>query len=422
MNLLKTCLAFYLAALLLSCASLTLSQEAPLAYRAKTLYTGAGEPIADGIVLIRNGLITAVGPAAQVDLPKGTRVRQAEVITPGFIDPHSHVGLFRYLLSGYGEMAGEGSGPFSPEFRVSEVFDATDPEIAEAVQGGVTAVAIRPGSAKVIAGQSALIKMRPGREASELIARSPLDLKFALEWNPLLVYGGRRVSPRTRMKMYSMVREKLREAQDYRWRRQIRRLAGPASGLDDEPLFDPGLAALERLLAGDFPAHVHTSRADEIIEAMRLADEFGFRIVLAHAEWGFLVADEIAKRNVICVVGPRLFRPDPRTGELVNIAAALSEAGVKVAFQTDHPVCKQQHLRYNAALAVRYGMDPELALAGITRVAAESIDALDRIGTLEVGKDADLVLLDGPPLEMTSRVLATVIEGETVYDAEQETR
>ncbi len=422
MNLLKTCLAVYLAALLFSCAGLTLSQDLPIAFRAKRLYTGVGEPIENGVLLVRNGIITAVGPADLIPIPAGTSVREAEVITPGFIDPHSHIGLFRYLLSGYGEMAGENNGPMAPEFRVAEVFDETDPEIAEAVKGGVTAVAIRPGSAKVIAGQSALLKLRPGRPASELVARSPLDLKMALEWNPLLVYGGRRVSPRTRMKMYSMVREKLREAQDYRWKRQLRRLAGPASEGDEEVLFDPGLSVLERLLSGDIPAHVHTSRADEIIEAMRLADEFGFRIVLAHAEWGFLVAEEIAKRDVICVVGPRLFRPDPRTGELVNIADALTRAGVRVAFQTDHPVCKQQHLRYNAALAVRYGMDPELALAGITRVAAESIDSLDRIGTLEIGKDADLVLMDGPPLEMTSRVLATVVEGTLVYDGEQETR
>ena len=401
---------------LLLLAAPAAAAERPIVIRGGTVYPISGAPLPNGTVLIRDGKIAAVG--ADLPVPRRATIIDAAggAVMPGMIDLHSHLGLYSYPEARANADGNESTDPITPHMRAIDAFHLHDPALAESLRGGVTTVIARPGSGNIIGGLSVLIKLRPDPTTIEdLLIRAPGDMKMVLEWNPILSYGRRDRQPATRMDVYALARQALQEARDYqeKWTEYV---AKRATGEEaTPPARDLKLEALALILDRKLPVHIHTSRADEVMGALRLMDEFNLDANLGHAEWGYLVPEPIKERDVVAVIGPRLFRPDPVDMAWKNIPAILDQAGVRVALNTDHPIVQQNHMLYQAGLAVRYGMDEAAALAAVTLVPAQAIRIDDRVGSLEPGKDADVVVLDGDPLEVTTRVLQVFIDGQSVY-------
>ena len=295
----------------------------------------------------------------------------------------------------------------------------------------MTTALIRPGSGKVINGIGFVTKTY-GKTRAEMILKRPDGIKLALGENPKRNFGGQGKIPSTRMGSAAVLRDALAKAQNYRtaWERYQAKNREYLEAQDDcngeeatkapkPPATDRGLELLVRMLDGELPARVHAHRADDIMTALRIADEFGFRVTIEHATEGHKIANEIAARDVPCIVGPSFTsrgKVELRDRTFAT-AGILERAGVKVAITTDAGVVFIGYLRTCASLAYRHGLSEEGALKGITLAAAEIIGVGHRVGSIEPGKDADFAVLDGHPLELTTRVIKTYIDGKEVYDA-----
>ncbi|HPW17179.1 MAG TPA: amidohydrolase [Candidatus Aminicenantes bacterium] len=383
--------------------------------------TGAGAEYGNGVVLIEGGRIKAVGPAASVPVPAGAEVFDASgrVVTPGLVDSHSHLGLGP---SGGVTEDNEMSDPVTPELRI---IDSIHPEgegpderqFRRALAEGVTAVAARPGSGNVVGGQSAVLKLRGGT-VDDMVILFPADMKMALGRKGF--YSSKGVMPTTKMGAAYLVRKALVEAAEYgeALERYERRKAGDPKA--SPPPRDLGKEAMLKVVRREIPVHIHVHSSDDIMTAVRLAEEFGFlRLSLGHAVEAYKVAGELARRGVAVVVGPQMIAYDDQ-GRLVNLAGYLADKGVRVDIMTDADVVQESFLRCQAAIAVKYGMDPRRALEAITLSPARTLGLEARIGSLEPGKDADLVVFDGDPFDVATRVLAVFIEGRRVYEYEAE--
>jgi imidazolonepropionase-like amidohydrolase len=381
------------------------------------VYTVAGGVLENGTVVIERGKITAVGDAARVAVPSGAEVRDVsgKVIIPGLVDTHSHVAI-------RGD-TNEGSGPVQPGLRALDAIDPMHPSVRMAQAGGVTTANIMPGSGNVMGGQTAYVKMR-GRTIDEmLICGDPQTeicggMKMANGENPK-GYGRRGQEPMTRMAVAALQREIFVKAQNYKakwdaYREAARRRDRDAKAPDRDLELDPVVEILERKRT----VHFHTHRADDIRTAMRLADEFGFDLVLQHVTEAYKVADAIARRNVpasIILIDSPGGKHEAADFRLEN-GAILEKAGVKVAIHTDDWITESRLFLRSGALAVRGGMSPEGALRALTLAAAEMMGLAGRVGSIEQGKDADLVVLSGEPFSVYTHVLETWIEGEKVFD------
>lgn len=381
-------------------------QETPVAFTGGWILPIAGPPITNGVLVVQHGKIVAVGPAG-TPIPSGATVRgiSGRVLMPGLVDTHSHVGAVA---------GGDGSSPIQPEVRVLDALDVRDPSLHRARAGGITTVNVMPGSGHLVSGQTLYLKLRDGRSVDDLLltnrqGRVAGGLKMANGTN------SRRDPPfpGTRGKSAALVREKFVAAQDYL--AKIERAKGDAAKL---PPRDLTLETLGEVLAGDRIVQHHTHRHDDILTVLRLQKEFGFKVVLHHVSDGWKVANEIAAAKVPCSVilidspGGKLEARDVdwKTG------GVLEKAGVVVGFHTDDPVTDSRLFLRSAAFAVRSGMSREGALRGVTLAGATMLDLQDRVGSLEVGKDADFILLSGDPLSVYSHVLETWIEGTKVFD------
>ncbi len=398
-------------------------------------------------LLLRGGMVHTCGPdgTLQADvLIKGTRVAQvapqieapgAEVIdvsgktvTPGFIDAHSHLGAARYGDND----SSDTSAPATPTLQVLDSFDPMDPSISDALFGGVTTVMLHPGSPmsfgqqvetiNVIPGQSAIIKtaFEDGRPR---VLREPAGVKMALGEHPKRVFDEGDSGPHTRMKMLAIIRQHLLEAADWLAEKQNSEGEGNQSEQDgDGRAAEFQHAALAGLLQGSLSAHVHVHRVKDIRLALNLAEEFGLSVVLEHATEADRVAAGLAEGEVPCVVGPITF--SRRGTELANLSlqlpARLAEAGVKFALMTDHPTYPSQHLPLMAGVACREGLSFSEALLSITRYPAEILGIDDRTGSLEAGRDADLVVHSGDPLEADNTICGVMCEGEWEFGYRQE--
>jgi imidazolonepropionase-like amidohydrolase len=383
--------------------------------------TSTGLEIENGIILIEGGKIKAVGKAGEVAVPAGARVIEAagRVVTPGLVDSHSHLGLGP---SGGVTEDNEMSDPVTPELRI---IDSIHPEglgpdefqFRNALTEGVTTVVARPGSGNVIGGQSAVLKLRGGT-VDDMVILFPADMKMALGRKG--AYASKGVMPTTKMGAAYLVRKALVEAAEYgealeRYEKQ--RAKDPKT---TPPSRDLGKEALLKVVRREIPVHIHVDSSDDIMTAVRLAEEFGFlRLSLGHAVEAYKVAGELARRGVIVVVGPKMTAYDD-DGRLVNLAGYLSDKGVHVDIMTDADVVQESFLRYQAAVAVKYGMDPRQALQAITLNPARTMGLEARIGTLEPGKDADLVIFDGDPFDVATRTQTVFIDGRIVYEAVRE--
>jgi len=384
------------------------AQERPIAFTGARLLPITSPPIENGVLVVQGGKIVAVGPAGSVRIPNDAEVHDVSgrVIMPGLVDTHSHIA---------DASGGDRSAPMHPDVRVLDAINPLDNGIQKAQAGGITTANIMPGSGLLMSGQTAYVKLRDGRTIYDLLYCKDVltevcgGMKMANGTNPI----GSSPSPGTRAKSAAIVRNKFIQAQEYR--EKIRRANGDPSKM---PARDLEMEALVEVLEGKRVVHFHTHRHDDILTAIRLQKEFGFRLVLQHASEAYRVANEIAKAGV--PVSTIIL--DSPGGKLETMdfsnanGAALEKAGVLVGFHTDDGITDSRFFLRSAAFAVRYGMSREAALYALTMAGAKMLGLEDRIGSLERGKDADFIILSGDPLSTYTRVLQTWVEGVKVFD------
>ncbi len=384
--------------------------------------------IKEGSVLIDEGKIAQVGK--DIAVPVGAKVVEAggKFIIPGMIDAHCHTGVFADGVGWEKSDGNETTDPITPHLRAIDAIHPDDMAFKDLREAGVTTINTGPGSANVIGGQTVVIKTC-GKTVDEMLVCAPVAMKMALGENPKRVYGEQKKTPSTRMGNAGVLRECLMKAQDYQERRERYEQqladykANKGNGKEPEPPErNLRLQALGRVLKREIPAHVHAHRADDMLTALRIAAEFDFRVIFIHATEGYKVAGILAKERIPCVVGPILFSRTKYELHGMNPRnpAILSEAGVKVAIQTDQ-MSAVKYILFDAALAVREGMDEQEAIKAITIYPAEILGIANRVGSLEEGKDADIVIMSGPPLDVKdSRVERVFIAGKQVYNRETE--
>ncbi|MCI9423934.1 MAG: amidohydrolase [Flavonifractor sp.] len=377
------------------------------------VHTMDGPVIPDGFVVLEGKTITAVGPMEALPAGYSGPVLDAAGghIFPGLVDAHCHLGLWGDGLGFEADDGNESTDPCTPHLRGLDGVNPLDRCFQEARRGGVTTVLTGPGSANPIAGQFLALKTT-GRWVDEMVVKAPAAMKFALGENPKSVYNERKETPITRMATAALIRENLSKAQEY----QAKQAKAQDDPDTDPPDFDPKLEALLPVLRGILPAHFHAHRADDIATAVRISREFGLNFAIVHGTEGYKVAPLLASAGVPVITGPCLTdRSKPElVGQTLDNPVLLAQAGVKVAICTDHPVIPIQHLPICAAMAVRAGMDPEDALAAVTRNPAEIAGLGDRLGVLAPGRDADIVVTQGHPLDWTCRLTAVFIDGAQV--------
>jgi imidazolonepropionase-like amidohydrolase len=372
-----------------------------------------GDPVDGGTVLVRDGKIAAVeGPGFAV--PDGAEVVDAtgKWVLPGFIDAHAHAGVSEEGEGWAGQDTNERTSPVTAQVRALDAINPADEAFRDAITGGVLAVNVNPGSANPIGGQTAAIKCW-GRTVDEMVMREPAGLKSALGENPKRVYGERNETPATRLGTAALIRGAFVDAQNYQ--AKLAAAADPDGAGPAER--DLKLEALSRVLRREIPWRQHCHRADDIATAMRMAREFGYDLVIDHGTEAYLLADQIAAASIPVVIGP-LFTSRSKV-ELRNRSLAnpgrLAAAGVRIALTTDHPVVPIHLLIHQATLAVKEGLDPATALRAVTIHPAQIIGCAGRIGSLTAGKDADLVIWSGDPLDVMSRAERAYLDGREIY-------
>lgn len=378
-----------------------------------TIFSMAGPVLEDSDLLIEKGKIAAVGKSIDGEGAKSIDL-SGKFITPGFIDAHCHIGLFEDSLGFEGDDGNEMTDPVTPQLRAIDAIYPTDRTFDEALAAGVTVAITGPGSANVIGGQFAAVKTF-GRTVEEKLLSAPVAMKIAFGENPKRVYHGQRKSPSTRMATASILREALFKAKEYMEKKET-----AAGNSEKTPAFDLKWEALIPVLKREIPLKAHAHRADDIMTAIRIAEEFGLRITLDHCTEGHLIADLLAAKGLPAIVGPSF--SDRSKVELRNLTfetpGILAKAGVKIAIMTDSPVIPSQYLPLCAKLAVRNGLDAQEALKAITINPAEIVGIANRVGSLEAGKDADLVVFDRHPLAFEAEVEMVFINGKRVVSRE----
>ncbi|GAA3227863.1 amidohydrolase [Nonomuraea helvata] len=361
-----------------------------------------GDPVEGGTVLIRNGKIVAVG--ARIPVPDDVQVVDAAGlwVLPGFVEAHSHLGIDEEGEGWSGDDLNEATEPNGARLRALDAVNPADPGFTDALSGGVTTAAVLPGSANPIGGQAVALKCH-GRTVDDMVLREPVAVKSALGENPKRVHGNHGRLPSTRQGTAAVIRDALTRARDYRARR-------PQES-------DPTLEVLARVLDGELPWWQHAHRADDIGTALRLADEFGHRLVVHHGTEAHLLADLLAERQIPVVSGPLTTgrgKPELRN-RTPRSPALLAAAGVTLALTTDHNSVPIQYLVHQATIAVKEGLDRRTALRSITATPAALLGLGDRVGALRPGLDGDVVLWSGDPLDTMSRAVRVHIDGREVY-------
>jgi imidazolonepropionase-like amidohydrolase len=390
-------------------ASVAAPLAAQLAIRGETVYTMAGPAIRDGVVLVgADGRIQDVGPAARVRIPAGYRTLTARVVTPGLVDAHTVVGLAGHLNQPHDQDQLERTDPIQPGLRAVDAYNAREELVAWLRQLGVTTLHTGHGPGALVSGQTMVVKTR-GEHVGEALVDSVAMVAFTLGPEVAANYPAR---VGTRSRGVALVRAELVKAGEY-----ARKRAAAEAG--KEPPRDLGLEVLARVLAGEIPALVTAQRVSEILAALRLQQEFGFRLILDGAAESYLVLDQIRAAGVPVILHPTMAR---HSGTLTNAtletAAKLAAAGIPFALQSGYEgyVPKTRVVLFEAAMAAAHGLSFERALASITIDAARIIGLAGRIGSLERGKDGDVVLFDGDPFEYTTHVCGVVIEGVVVSE------
>ena len=380
------------------------------------ILTMAGQEYENGTIQIESGKIISVREGAIGDMPAGKEKKVLDVqgawIMPGLIEAHCHMGITEEKKGTEGDDCNENVEPSTPYLRAVDAINSMDAAFDDAVRAGITSAMIGPGSSNVVGGQFAFVKTR-GRCIDDLIVKAPAAMKVAFGENPKVNYAGMGKSPVTRMAIAAILREELFKAFQYK-----RQKENGGEDFKEDFRMEPWLPVLN----GEIPLKAHVHRVDDIFTAIRIAKEYGLSMTLDHCSEGHLIADRLAEEGFPAIVGPDLSSRSKI--EVQNMAfktvGVLNGAGVKTAITTDHPVSLIQSLPLCAGLAVKAGLPHEEGLKAITIHPAQICGVADRVGSLEVGKDADIAIFDGDPIEISTRTMYTIIDGEVVYDASED--
>lgn len=364
-----------------------------------------------GYVGFENGKITSVGEGEPADIPSDSFDAGGKKLFPGFIDPHSHIGLIGDGMGVEGEDVNEDTDPVTPHLRTIDGINCFDRCFSDAVACGVTTAVTGVGSSNPIGGDFIAVKTH-GRCADEMLIRK-VGIKFALGENPKSAFSDKDTAPVTRMATAAIIREALFKAKRY--------LDDKNFAIENDeslPEFDIKSEALIPLFEHKLKAHFHCHRADDIMTAVRISKEFGLDYVLVHCTEGHKIADILGRENASALTGPIICdRGKPELAELTTAnAGALDRHGVKVAICTDHPEIPVQYLPTSAAYCVKAGLPKEKAMKALTINAAEIIGIADRVGSIKVGKDADFAIFDGDPLEIMTNCSAVFIDGKKIFE------
>ncbi|MDD4753632.1 MAG: amidohydrolase [Desulfitobacteriaceae bacterium] len=365
------------------------------------IITMEGKTYQKGAVLIDQGKIMAIGDSVLV--PKGVDVINAcgKVVMPGLIDAHCHLGILEEVYQVEGDDLNETTNPITPHLRALDGINPEDQGFLDAVRAGVTTVAITPGSANVIGGQVVVMKTW-GHVADRMVVKEPAGLKIAFGENPKRSYGEQKKAPSTRMATAGLLRETFSKAQNY-----------ASTPKEKDITLEPVVKVLKKEMA----LHAHAHRADDIMTAVRIAHEFDMPLIILHGTDSHKIADELAQRKIPVVSGPHFTNRAKveMKDKTWRTPTVLTQAGVKVALMTDHPVMPIQYLPLCAIFAHRAGMTEEDALKAITINAAQILGISHRVGSLAEGKDADIIISNGSILSTEATVETVIINGQVVY-------
>lgn len=375
-----------------------------------TVLTMAGENIENGCVLVDEGKIKYIGKEKNFDGEVEIIDANGGYIMPGMIDAHCHLGLWEDGVGFEGADGNEATDPITPHLRAIDGINPMDKTFKEAYENGITCVCSGPGSANVIAGSFAVIKTY-GKRIDKMIVKEPAAIKVAFGENPKSTYHEKHEMPTTRMGIAALLRETLFKAKEYLEAKEN------AEEDDDKPDYDMKYESLIPVLKREIPLKVHAHRADDMFTAIRIAREFNIDLTLDHCTEGHLIAEELKEEGYPLIVGPSLSeRSKVELRELTfETAGILSKAGMDIAIMTDHGVIPIQYLPLCAALAAKHGMDEMEALKAITINPAKILKIDHKVGSLEVGKDADVVVLDKHPLDVMSKTQYVLIDGKVVF-------
>ncbi len=398
----------------LICGLALATQASDIAVRGGVVYTSAGEPIENGVVIIRDGRISAVGPADRTSIPSDLDVVAAAVVTPGLIDAHSVVGMVGYLSQDDDQDQLERSAAIQPELRAIDAYNAREPLIAWLRTFGITTIHSGHGPGETISGQT-LIAKTVGDTIEEAVVKPAAMVAATVGEGAVMSGDNGRKTPGTRAKVSAMLRSELLKARAY-----AEKMAA-AEGDDEKepPARDLKLEVLAGVVSGETPLLVTANRHNDIMTALRIADEFGIRLVLDGAAEAYLLLDEIKAAGVPVIVHPAMARA---SGERENLSFTTAEkligAGIPTAFQSGYEgyVPKTRIVLFEAGITLAHGLTFDQALGAVTIEAARILGIDDRVGSIEIGKDGDLALYDGDPFEYTSHAIGTIIEGVQVSD------
>lgn len=405
----------YLSFLLLTaCSTLiflvnpAVSQDRPIAFQGAEIITVTGTAISNGTLVVEDGKITAVG--SSIEVPQNAQVIDVtgQVIMPGLVDSHSHIG------EGDG---GDRSSALHPDVRIMDTINPTSDSFKRALSGGITTVNIMPGSGHLMSGQTVYVKTKEANTIEDMLIYSDEEnniyggLKMANGTNSIRSSGG--PFPGTRAQSAALVRNLYIKAQEYR-----AKVEAADGNEEDMPARDLEMETLLEVLDGKRIVHNHTHRHDDILTAIRLADEFGYRMVLHHVSEGGEVADEIADSgypaSIIVLDSPGGKHEAVKID--YDVGRELEEAGADFAYHTDDPITDSRLFLRSGAFGIRAGMSRQTALEALTIANARMMDIDDRVGSLETGKDADFIILNGDPFSVYTQVQQTWIDGQKEWD------
>ncbi len=381
-----------------------------IAYVNAKIYPISTAPVEKGVLLVNRGKIVAAGAAMPIPSDSVIVDLAGRVVLPGLVDEHTHVGVWGEWYGQPEHDGNESTNPLTPEARAVDAIWPDHTSFADARSGGVTTVQITPGSGNIIGGETVVVKTA-GRIVDEMIVRNPGGMKAALGENPKGGYGRQGKAPMTRMGNASLLRSALFKARDYE-----KKLKAGESDATKVPDTDLGMLGLLKVLRREIPLRVHAHRADDIVTAVRIAEEFDIDFSIEHCTDGITVAEFLGKRKAKVNVGPSMWHRAKI--ETLNITTetpgVLANAGCRVSIISDHPFHPVQFLSTAAAMAWANGMREEDALRAITLTPAETLGVQDRVGSLDAGKDADFAVWSGHPFRVRSRVEQVYIEGRRV--------
>lgn len=383
------------------------------------IVTMTGNIFESGVIHTNGNKIAEVGRKEDISIypSKDEEVLDVKgaLVMPGIIEAHCHMGITEEKKGMEGDDCNETVEPITPWLRSIDAIHSMDAAFDDAVRAGITAAMIGPGSSNVVGGQFAVLKTC-GRRVDDLIVKAPAAMKIAFGENPKVNYSGQNKSPATRMAIAGMLRKELFEACNYLKRKE----KAKENGEDFEEDFTK--ECWIPVLKKEIPLKAHVHRVDDIYTAIRIAKEFDLKITLDHCSEGHLIAEDLAAEGYPAIVGPDLTSRSKIEVQNMDFktAGVLNKAGVITAITTDHPVSMIQYLPLCAGLAVKAGLPLEEGWKAITIYPAEICGVADRLGSIEVGKDADFAIFDGNPMEVFTHTLYTIINGKIVYRAKED--